>query len=58
MRANSIRPTFPGHWRANLGGTDLDWDCGKFKQPETRAVVLDAALREFWCVGSSSGFEC
>jgi hypothetical protein len=58
VRANSIRPTFSGHWRANLGGTDLDWDCGKFKQPETRAVVLDLALREVLGFGSSSGFEC
>lgn len=27
-----------GHWRANLGGVDLNRDWGKFKQPETRAV--------------------
>jgi predicted deacylase len=27
-----------GHWRANLGGTDLNRDWGSFKQPETRAV--------------------
>lgn len=27
-----------GHWRANLGGADLNRDWGKFKQPETRAV--------------------
>ena len=27
-----------GHWRANLGGTDLNRDWGKFAQPETRAV--------------------
>lgn len=27
-----------GHWRANLGGTDINRDWGKFKQPETRAV--------------------
>lgn len=27
-----------GHWRANLGGTDLNRDWGTFKQPETRAV--------------------
>ncbi len=27
-----------GHWRANLGGTDLNRDWGMFKQPETRAV--------------------
>jgi hypothetical protein len=27
-----------GHWRGNLGGTDLNRDWGTFKQPETRAV--------------------
>lgn len=27
-----------GHWRANLGGVDLNRDWGQFKQPETRAV--------------------
>jgi Zinc carboxypeptidase len=27
-----------GHWRANLGGADLNRDWGMFKQPETRAV--------------------
>lgn len=27
-----------GHWRANLGGADLNRDWGIFKQPETRAV--------------------
>lgn len=27
-----------GHWRANLGGADLNRDWGAFKQPETRAV--------------------
>jgi predicted deacylase len=27
-----------GHWRANLGGADLNRDWGQFKQPETRAV--------------------
>jgi hypothetical protein len=27
-----------GHWRANLGGTDLNRDWGSFKQPETRGV--------------------
>lgn len=27
-----------GHWRANLGGTDLNRDWGTFKQPESRAV--------------------
>lgn len=27
-----------GHWRANLGGADLNRDWGPFKQPETRAV--------------------
>ena len=27
-----------GHWRANLGGADLNRDWGLFKQPETRAV--------------------
>ncbi|MES2781410.1 MAG: M14 family metallopeptidase [Pseudomonadota bacterium] len=27
-----------GHWRANLGGVDLNRDWGIFKQPETRAV--------------------
>lgn len=27
-----------GHWRANLGRTDLNRDWGHFKQPETRAV--------------------
>lgn len=27
-----------GHWRANLGGADLNRDWGTFKQPETRAV--------------------
>lgn len=33
-----------GHWRANLGGTDLNRDWGTFAQPETRAVAawLDA----------------
>lgn len=28
-----------GHWRANLGGVDLNRDWGTFKQPETRAVA-------------------
>ncbi len=28
-----------GHWRANLGGRDLNRDWGDFTQPETRAVV-------------------
>lgn len=28
-----------GHWRANLGGTDLNRDWGSFEQPETRAVA-------------------
>jgi predicted deacylase len=28
-----------GHWRANLGGVDLNRDWGAFTQPETRAVV-------------------
>lgn len=28
-----------GHWRANLGGTDLNRDWGAFTQPETRAVA-------------------
>jgi Zinc carboxypeptidase len=28
-----------GHWRANLGGADLNRDWGTFKQPETRAVA-------------------
>ena len=27
-----------GHWRANLGGRDLNRDWGEFTQPETRAV--------------------
>ena len=27
-----------GHWRANLGGVDLNRDWGPFAQPETRAV--------------------
>jgi Zinc carboxypeptidase len=27
-----------GHWRANLGGVDLNRDWGAFSQPETRAV--------------------
>lgn len=27
-----------GHWRANLGGVDLNRDWGSFSQPETRAV--------------------
>ncbi len=27
-----------GHWRANLGGADLNRDWGTFKQPETRAI--------------------
>lgn len=27
-----------GHWRANLGGTDLNRDWGQFSQPETLAV--------------------
>lgn len=27
-----------GHWRHNLGGTDLNRDWGIFKQPETQAV--------------------
>jgi hypothetical protein len=27
-----------GHWRANLGGVDLNRDWGIFNQPETRAV--------------------
>lgn len=27
-----------GHWRANLGGADLNRDWGSFNQPETRAV--------------------
>jgi hypothetical protein len=27
-----------GHWRANLGGTDLNRDWGTFSQPETQAV--------------------
>lgn len=27
-----------GHWRANLGGKDLNRDWGEFSQPETRAV--------------------
>ncbi len=33
-----------GHWRANLGGIDLNRDWGKFSQPETAAVKswLDA----------------
>lgn len=33
-----------GHWRANLGGKDLNRDWGEFSQPETRAVKtwLDA----------------
>ncbi len=33
-----------GHWRANLGGLDLNRDWGEFSQPETRAVAdwLDA----------------
>ena len=28
-----------GHWRANLGGRDLNRDWGAFTQPETRAVM-------------------
>lgn len=28
-----------GHWRANLGGRDLNRDWGEFTQPETRAVA-------------------
>lgn len=28
-----------GHWRANLGGEDLNRDWGTFAQPETRAVA-------------------
>ncbi len=28
-----------GHWRANLGGKDLNRDWGEFTQPETRAVA-------------------
>lgn len=28
-----------GHWRANLGGVDLNRDWGRFSQPETRAVA-------------------
>lgn len=28
-----------GHWRANLGGVDLNRDWGTFSQPETRAVA-------------------
>ncbi len=28
-----------GHWRANLGGVDLNRDWGRFTQPETRAVA-------------------
>ena len=28
-----------GHWRANLGGVDLNRDWGTFAQPETRAVA-------------------
>lgn len=28
-----------GHWRANLGGLDLNRDWGAFTQPETRAVM-------------------
>jgi predicted deacylase len=27
-----------GHWRANLGGVDLNRDWGSFSQPETRSV--------------------
>lgn len=27
-----------GHWRANLGATDLNRDWGRFAQPETRSV--------------------
>lgn len=27
-----------GHWRANLGGVDINRDWGTFKQPETQAV--------------------
>lgn len=27
-----------GHWRANLGGKDLNRDWGEFSQPETRSV--------------------
>ncbi len=39
-----------GHWRANLGGTDLNRDWGVFSQPETAAVGawldgLDPAIR-------------
>lgn len=36
-----------GHWRANLGGVDLNRDWGGFTQPETRAVKawLDALPR-------------
>ena len=28
-----------GHWRHNIGDTDLNRDWGPFKQPETRAVI-------------------
>ena len=42
----------------DLGGTDFDRDWGKFKQTESRAVVLNPALRELLGFGSSSGFEC
>ena len=28
-----------GHWRHNVGDTDLNRDWGPFKQPETRAVI-------------------
>jgi hypothetical protein len=28
-----------GHWRANLGGVDINRDWGPFEQPETRAVA-------------------
>lgn len=39
-----------GHWRANLGGKDLNRDWGSFSQPETRAIAtwlekLDPAVR-------------
>lgn len=29
---------YRGHWRANLGGRDLNRDWGEFSQPETQAV--------------------
>lgn len=34
-----------GHWRTNLGGTDLNRDWGVFREPETRAL-RDALWRE------------